>query len=1246
MKVIPLSESQLGIFYEWLQSPLLTDYNLPCLYKYSNKIDPDKLESALNQVFSAHPICYTRIICDDKKAYQCIDIERPIKIKRLYIHEDELTSYIENFVQPFDLYNEPLCRAQIIQTEQSVCLLLDIHHIITDGVSMILLLKDLDKAYQGQHLENEKYTFYDHVLAEKETFGTKAYQLASSFQKEKFGNIPMSKIYLQPTEGIGYIQQISSFTSSLPIDTYCETYGVTPNLFFLAAYSLVLSLFSKEKKVMFYTVNHGRTDKRFLASYGPFIKSTPILATTMPELSTIDFIKSFRKEIISSIRYGIYPFTHFCQDLSVKPETSFAFQQNIEEKVKLGDEEIILKALPKKLTNQNFSIVIYHLNDQYEIRLEYNDSRHSEHTMQQFISSMQACINSMLESPNTPLKDIRYISDKEESNLLLLSKGESIHWGEETFLDLFKKQVQQTPHKTAIVDHNSRISYQELDDESDRIAKHLIYEGVKANDFIAIMLPRRKEFMVCVIGILKAGAAYLPLAIDYPNERLQYMLKDSEAKILISHQTLLDEKKRERELILPTTLCINELIEHDPEINVPLPIIHPDQMAYMIYTSGSTGKPKGVIIQHKALAAFIQVCSHLYQLDQEDRIFCHSSFSFDASIEDLFPVLTCGGELHILSDQIIKEPALIAEYITKEQLTGGNFTTQFGLGILRHYDLPLKYITVGGERLDEIPATTARFFNSYGPTEFTVDATFFEPKKGMSYPSIPIGRPNPNTYAYVLDENQRLIPQGCVGELYLSGQQIAKGYWKQKELTQDRFVTNPFASDETIQKMYRTGDLVRWNFQGELEYIGRIDKQIKLRGFRIEIGEIESALTQCEGISQAIVDVKNINGENHLCAYIISKDPIKEADLRHQLEKHLAHYMIPSAFIRLDKFPLNPNGKIDHSSLPMPSITTEGHYVAPSTIEEEIFAHIIQKILGIDKIGVESDLFDLGLTSIQAMQVAFEAAEAGIQTSVSKFYQAKNIRDILKDKHSIYCYWGNEYQKNKPILLIVCSYAYFSPYYTEFAATLQDRYSLLVLESYNEFCKDKKNCTLENLLSSYVNLLRPILKDKELFGITGLCFGGEIGLQLACVLKKEKIASPKVFVIDGFADRAQHVCNDFFVDPDLDMEMNIERNRISEKLNASLFFYPYDGETYILLSNQFSKRLEFENLPEETDPVLLELAYKRFLSREDLWIQKLPHCHIKYINATHWNIINTKAALEIKQIIDATVCSCQSGNQE
>lgn len=1237
MNTYPLSESQLGIFYEWLQHPTLTDYNLPCLYQYSNRIDPDRLETALQKVFIAHPICYTRIVPEGKDIKQYIDTDQTLPIERLHVKEAELNLYVEKFVRPFNLYEDPLCRAQIIQTEQSVILLLDIHHIITDGMSMILLLKDLNNAYQGIDLVVEEHLFQEYAIAEKKRFGTDDYQIAARFYKDKFRGIPMTKIYGQPSEGVGYMRQISAFIPANTIDRYCEEQGITPNILFLAAYACTLSLFSREKVIAFYTVNHGRTDRRFRKSYGPFIKSVPMQITLLPESSVIDFIKSLKKETIHSVRYGSYPFTHFCKDLSVKPESSFAFQYNIEEKVTLGAEETILKALPKQHTNQNFSIVIYHLNGQYEIRLEYNDQRNTPYTMGQFLHSMEICLKEMQESPHKPLKEISYLSEEDKEELLNLVKGEPIPEFPKTFLDLFKEQVQRTPQKRAIVDHCSSLSYQELDQESDRIASHLLQEGVKANEFVGILLPREKEFMISVIGILKAGAAYLPLASDYPIERLRYMLEDSEAKVFITHEHLLNHLQGTGDL--PSALCIKHLLKEETKSKT-LPSYDPDQYAYMIYTSGSTGKPKGVVISHKALTAFIQACLHFYQLNSEDRIFCHSSFSFDASIEDLFPILTCGGELHILSDDIIKEPTQVASYITQQQLTGGNFTTQFGCELLRHYDLPLKYLTVGGERLNEIPKTKARFFNTYGPTEFTVDATFFEPIKGKQYLSIPIGRPTPNSCAYVLNEHSKLVPRGCVGELYLSGPQIANGYWKQEALTSDRFLPNPFSSDKYCSKMYRTGDLVKWNDQDDLEYIGRTDKQIKLRGFRIESGEIEASIKQCADISQAIVDVKNIHGVDHLCAYILSSLPIDKAGLRKQLKKRLAPYMIPSAFIQLEAFPLNANGKIDYTNLPLPNLQDETQYVAPESLEEKIMADIIQKLLEMDKISVKSDLFDLGLTSIQAIQAVFEAEESGIQTSVSKFYQSKNIRDILANKHSSLCYWGNDFQSDKPLLLIVCGYPYFKPFYDEFAKIVGESYSILVLESYNEYFFHKKDCTLEKLLDIYTRILQPILKDKALFGITGLCMGGEIGLQLAHRLSETGFLPPKVFVIDGFAYRQELSGGDELIEePGVDFEINIERNRISNQLGESFFFNAYEGETHICLAKHFTKRLRFGNLPEETDPITIKQALERFKANPDLWKQLLPTCQIHSIDADHWSILQTKAAKEIKQIIDNSLIS-------
>lgn len=1228
MKTYPLSESQLGIFYECIRNPQLTEYNIPCFYKYSSRIDPDLLEKALNEVFRAHPICYTRVIQEKEEIRQYMDMNRPIPIKRLYLKEAELDDLIAGFVRPFNLFTDPLLHVMIVQTELSVCLLLDVHHIITDGMSMIQLLKDLDKSYCGQPLEIEKDTFFDSVLVEKKTFDSDAYQQAAAFYKSKFDGVQMSQLPQKSVDGVGYMQQISLYVPADNINDYCVKQEVTPNLLFLAAYSLALSVFSGDKKVAFYTVNHGRSDKRFRASYGTFVKSAPVLSIVSSDLSVVEFIKSFRKELISMIRYGVYPFTHFCRDLSLKPVTSFAFQYNIEEKVKLGDEEIVLKALPKNLTAQNMSVVIYHLDDQYEIRLEYNDSRYEKDMMQHFVSCVKTCAVNMIKTPEMQLKDVALVTDEEQQNLLSISKGESIPWNmEETFPGLFSKQVQRTPENTAVVDHLSQLTYKQLDEQSDQVAAYLMDKGIGSGDFVGIMLTRRKEFVTSVLGILKAGAAYLPLASEYPNERLQYMLEDSEAKLLITSNDLLDEKMNESGFTSPQTLFIDDLDAYTPA-DKSLPAINPDQAAYMIYTSGSTGKPKGVVIQHRALTSFIRVCTYLYKLDQNDRIFCHSSFSFDASVEDLFPVLTCGGQLYILCDDILKEPAAIADYIVKNRLTGGNFTTQLGVEILKHYDLPLKYITVGGERLDVIPTVGARFFNSYGPTEFTVDATFFEPRKGVEYTSIPIGRPTPNSYAFVVNEYNQLVPPGCVGELCLSGPQMAKEYWKRVELTNEKFVPNPFSSDANYRKMYRTGDLVRWNSCNELEYIGRVDKQIKLRGFRIEIGEIEANLMQYQGIVQAVVDIKEVNGRKHLCAYYTTDKLIDENDLRSQLQNRLTDYMIPSVFIRMDRLPITPNGKTDYSKLPSPTFITYESYVAPTTTEEKLLVRIVQNILELDRVGVETDLFDIGLTSIQAMTVVFDSMSVGIEFSVSSLYNKRTIRNLLKEKKSLHYFWGSEYRDDKPVVILICGYPYYHPFYDNFVEYFKDSFSIFVFESYNEYFLWNDDVTIDRLFNFYTDVVQTVFKDIPIYAVTGFCFGCELAMLFAAHLQKAAIASPKVLIMEGYVERKKNEP----VPVIEDNEKVQDYYRITISLIDDLPPLCYDGDIIICMASRSSRRLMVE-FGEETDENVIREALIEALENKKRWKQRYPFAPYYEINADHWTFFDPEPLQEIKAII-------------
>ena len=397
---------------------------------------------------------------------------------------------------------------------------------------------------------------------------------------------------------------------------------------------------------------------------------------------------------------------------------------------------------------------------------------------------------------------------------------------------------------------------------------------------------------------MKAGAVYVPIDMEYPEERKRFIIEDSEAKLVINEQWL-------------KANCRTEEVQNPKDknnFNDQLSIVNcPSSPAYIIYTSGSTGKPKGVMVPHRALSHFLQFIADEWRLSAESRISCHAPFAFDASIEDLYPVLTVGGTVCIVPEDATKDLHLLHQFITDNRITGGCFTTQLGQMLLDEYpDLPVDYLVVGGERMTKNPSCHCRLINTYGPTEFTVDATWYELELERQYDNIPIGRPLHNQTAYIIDSGRRLLLQGMAGELCLAGMQMATGYWKREELTKEVF-TDIIVDGKPV-KVYRTGDLCRWNEQGLLEYLGRIDQQVKLRGFRIELGEIESQALKFEGISQAVASV--YDGQL-LCLYYTADCDIDEGVLKEFLAKSLPDYMVPAAYIQLDELPLTPNGKVD-----------------------------------------------------------------------------------------------------------------------------------------------------------------------------------------------------------------------------------------------------------------------------------------------------------------------------------------------
>lgn len=560
----------------------------------------------------------------------------------------------------------------------------------------------------------------------------------------------------------------------------------------------------------------------------------------------------------------------------------------------------------------------------------------------------------------------------EEAKLILeLSKGETLAYDTtQTWIDLFREQVAERPDSIAVVDAEGSYTYRELDEASDAVARYLIDKGLQPDTFIAIRMDRSRLFMTAALGAHKASVAYVPIDLEYPVERVEYMMEDSQATLTLTEDVVREAQRSTPNSQLPTSAS-------------------PESLAYMIYTSGSTGKPKGVMIQHKALLNFVHFIRQEWHLTAESRIACHSNFAFDAAVEDLYPVLTVGGTLYIVPEPARMDIGLLRQYLADNAITGGCYTTQLGQLLGCGEPLDVEYICLGGEKMTTTPQTTGRVLNTYGPTEFTVDSTYFEVEQGRHYDNIPIGRPLYNLTALVLDSKGNLLPWGATGELCMAGPQMAKGYWKRPDLTAEKFCEVTIAGER--MKVYRTGDLVRWNDENQLEYLGRIDTQVKLRGFRIELGEIEARAAMFEGISMVAAEVWQ--GQT-LCLYYSASKDIDKSALQAFLAETLTEYMVPTAYVQLDEMPLTPNGKINRKALPEPQIVLED-IVAPETETEQQLFDIVAEVLGTDSFGVTNNLVSLGLSSLGAMRlsVAIQNKLYG-QVTVAAIMREPTIRQI------------------------------------------------------------------------------------------------------------------------------------------------------------------------------------------------------------------------------------------------------------
>ena len=1024
MKTCPLLQSQLGVFYDCLKYPQVMQYNIPCIVLLTDTVDINRLEKAMQDIFSARQEFRLRFLIDENgEPRQFVDNTKTLTVKHHEMTEEAFQDYAYHvFCHPFDIMgDEPLIRVEFVATATKHYLLMDVHHLIFDGMSWFALFPKvaIPLAYEGKPLPVLEYGMLEAAENEFAHLGDDEYQKAKEAMKEKYAGVDLASLSSRPESPVGEMGQESAYISKELVDDWCKKNGFRPYQIFQAAFSYVLARLLREEKVAYTTCYHGRYDQRLLQAYGMFVRTIPFMMEIKKEQTVRDYIAAVHTEMKATLSQMAYPFSHFCRDLGVQPGISFNFSAlpGWKEEYHFGETHC-------PFVQQDRGDVFYDLlahiflvpgtvfggdaAEYYDIRMESSLAMNSRKTMRMMADAIKATMEHMMARPDDAINNISIVSNEEAARIIKIGTGKDIDVDlSKTFANLFTEQAKRTPDAPAVVDRDSQLTYCEMDSYSNALAHQLIAFGVQPDDFVCVMLDRVKEFPLAVLSIHKAGAAYTPLDFEYPNERLSYMLENSESKVLITSHDVLDAKQAEGDFSLAAarTFFIDDFIK---DVGVAsgfapdaIDLSKPDGLAYMIYTSGSTGKPKGAMLHQAGLRNFIAVVADMERLTAGDRISGHRSFSFDAHIEDMYPVLTLGGSFHIMPTEIRKDLHAIRQFLIDHQITGGGYSTAMTSLLLNTFDdLPIRFTTGGGEKMDGVYSDHIEIINVYGPTECTDDTSYYAIKPGQRVENIPIGQSVANNWNFIVDTAGNLVPQGVAGELCFAGIQVGRGYWRLPERTAQSFVDCPFVKVDRWGRqvrMYHTGDLCRWNDDGQIEYLGRIDTQVKLRGFRIELGEIESKALNIDGIRQAAAEVRKVMGNEHLVLYYTVADgfTVSEDDIRAALTaSSLAEYMVPDTYMRLDSMPMTPNGKINRKVLPVPEIKRNIDFVAPEGETEQLFCRIFSEVLGIEQIGALDDFFQIGGTSLNAIKVIVEASKHGAQIVFNDLFNKKTPRAL------------------------------------------------------------------------------------------------------------------------------------------------------------------------------------------------------------------------------------------------------------
>nr|WP_278046118.1 non-ribosomal peptide synthetase [Clostridium beijerinckii] len=1000
-----------------------TAYNMPAIFKLEGEVNKEKLESVFKKLVERHENLRTCFKTIDGEIVQIIKTDNEFKLTYITTNSS-MENILSDFVKPFDLEKGSMLRAELVEVGEINYLLIDMHHIISDGISKNIIECEFADLYNDKELEPLKLQYKDfsewqnNFLKSKEMKKQEEYWLNVFSDEIPVLNMPTDykRPVMQSFEGDSVSFELNEETT-LKLRKLTKETGTTMHMVLLSAFNIILSKYTGQEDIIVGTPVAGRPHADLENIIGLFVNTLALRNKPEGNKKYIDFLKEVKENSLKAYENQSYQLETLIDKLEVKRDMSrnplFDVMFNIastlnNEKIDLDD--LFLKSYDNSKKTSKFDMTLNAIENDEKINLsiQYCTKLFKEETIKRFINHYLNILKVIIENREIELKEIDILSEEEKHQILYeFNDTKADYPKDKTIQELFEEQVEKTPDNIAIVFEDKKLTYRELNEKSNSLARLLREKGVRPNSIVGIMVERSPEMIIGIMGILKSGGAYLPIDTSFPKDRIEYMLEDSKSNILLSRNGLVENLKFDGTIV--DLSADDSFIKDSHKLEV---LNTCADLVYLIYTSGTTGKPKGVMVSHYNLTNYVTSIIKKMALTKYDESALLSSFAFDLSYTTIFTSLIVGGKLKVISDENYKNPIELARFLMNDisyiKITPSLFNMILSSGYAKEVfeNSKLKLIIIGGESInrgdlvklrDLVNKKNIKIVNHYGPTESTVGCIvkFIDFENTNNFINI-IGTPLANVKAFILDNNYNMCGVNIPGELCISGEGLSRGYLNKPSLTEEKFIDNPF---ELGTKIYKTGDLARWLPDGNIEFLGRIDNQVKIRGFRIELGEIENRLLENENIKEATVLVKeNKDGEKYICAYVVSENSLEELDLRNYLRETLPEYMIPSYFVKVEKMPLTRNGKINRRALPEPNLNaTLTEYEAPRNEVEEILASIWSEVLGIEKIGINDNFFEIGGHSLKAMMLISKIhKELNKEVPLKELFRFPTIKELSK----------------------------------------------------------------------------------------------------------------------------------------------------------------------------------------------------------------------------------------------------------